>query len=185
LSTLTLDRTEIADVVTAADGRRIVIEAKRPGRWEACSRRIEEAQKQLLRIYKGEDGSSFRGIIALDLTKIVGIDFYAPTAAEMEDWGKLLDEVEHEFKARYTRLLAKYANTQTIGVLLRVRRLLRDAGAHERLVAANQFFLQAIPGISARDFQTLHMIGMALQKTIAPGHDPKLVVGVEEVYRRS
>jgi hypothetical protein len=171
---------EPSDIAVDAEPRRLLFECKRiqSANDSAIERNFRDAERQLQEGYRRTFGFDSRGVIALDVTKLINPKFVNP-ALTQEEISTLLSKTLEDFVMSRHRLWSS-ANKKTIGVYARISLMVRCTEPkmitygqqhtlykilHESRLKSNPF-----------DRQSLLRLNDAFQKAMAKDSAPRTVV---------
>lgn len=179
LGGLDLEFDDESDVVICIDGRKVVLECKRPYREKGCGKRFSEANRQLQNRYRGDVSKNVRGIIVLDLTRVAGLDLTSPINFTFEEAAEMRTSYFKAFTAQYSSLIRKLSGSQTIGILLRISLIgrLTDYGG---FVYMQDHSFVLVPGTFPRDQQTFFAVASVLRKRLSRKESDTQIAVVEE-----
>ena len=144
---LPLDLSIPTDVAARFKHRILMFECKRPQSIESVPRLIKKAVDQLAKKYKSVNRRTHKGIIAIDITKVVNPHFNIFVARENEAIDQTMSETLETFASDTKKYWAGIRHSRTIGVLFRLRQMNAiETEETNRLVYGNQFLLTNTAG---------------------------------------
>ena len=149
---LPLDFSIPTDVAARFKHRILMFECKRPQSMESVPRLVKKAVDQLAKKYKSVNRRTYRGIVAIDITKVVNPKFDIFVARENEDIDRIMSGKLETFASETKEFWGDIRHSRTIGVLLRLRQMNAiETEESNRLVYGNQFLLTNTAGTGAVD----------------------------------
>lgn len=127
-----------SDVSTDFGNRRLVIECKRPYTDSSAERNRDKALRQLKKKYSGIDGAHTRGIVALDMTRVLSPDFSLRRYGEMHELEEWIDGTIESLLARYIPHGFKPPHRKTIAMIIRFTAMAVPAMEGGRIVYCQQ-----------------------------------------------
>lgn len=108
------------DVAAIFDRHSLLFECKRPQSIGSLGNRIKDAFHQLEKKYLLPEHQRYRGIVALDISKLVNPDFLLCVQDDANALDAALSRIIDDFIAKHEHLWQKRRNKKTIGVLIRL-----------------------------------------------------------------
>ncbi len=113
-----------ADFKFVAEGRNIVVECKRPSVPDKIDPRVHEACKQIERRRKASPAMRLRGIVAVDLSKALGLDQQLRIVNHSTEINQYMVETMDNIVEQRRPEWVRRNNDRSIGVLIRIATLL-------------------------------------------------------------
>lgn len=158
---LKLDFRIKTDIAAYFDNRSVLFECKRPQTIDTLESNIKKAFKQLERKYKNPECSRHRGIIAIDVSKLLNPDFklYVQPNANAIDAG--LTHILDKFIQQNDHLWQLSRNKKTIAILFRYALMAINQEKGEMLTYCQQYGLTPINNSGSRNIETAkHLAGV-------------------------
>lgn len=160
-----LDFSIKTDVAASFDNRNLLFECKRIQAVGALQTRVKNAYQQLESKYKNPKRIRHRGVIALDITKLINPEFmlYVGQNAQSLDAG--VSSLVDRFLQQHERVWQQDRNKKTIAVLLRVSLMGVNQERNEMLTYCQQFALTPINHSGFLNIQTARTLADELKRT--------------------
>ncbi len=160
-----LDFSIKSDIAAKFDRRSILFECKRPQSEQKLEANVRDAFKQLERKYKNPIRVRHRGIIAIDISKLLNPDFMLyvqPNAASLE---RGLSYLVGRFIEKHERLWQVRRSKKTIAVLVRVGIMAINQERDDMLTYCQQFGITPINTSGSRNIETARRLTEAMSST--------------------
>lgn len=162
---LPLDFSIPTDVAARFKHRVLMFECKRPQSADSVSRLVKKAADQLKDKYKSSDRPNRKGIIAIDVTKVLNPDFKILVGQENAHIDQIMSQKLTEFVEDNADEWAKVRHSRTIGILLRLRQMNAIATQDSsRLVYGNLYLLTNTAGTGEVDMALAHALAAAIRE---------------------
>lgn len=115
-----LDFSIKTDVAAIFDKHSLLFECKRPQSISSLEKRIKDAFQQLENKYRSPQRLRHRGIVALDISKLINPDFLLYIQDDANALNAGLSQIIDDFIVKHEHLWQKQRNKKTIGVLIRL-----------------------------------------------------------------
>ena len=149
---LSLDFSIPTDVAARFKHRILMFECKRPQSIESVPRLIKRAVDQLAKKYKSVNRRTHKGIVAIDITKVVNPHFNIFVARENEAIDQTMSEKLEAFASDTKESWGDIRHSRTFGVLFRLRQMNAiETEKTNRLVYGSQFLLTNTAGTGVVD----------------------------------
>jgi len=142
-----LDPLAAPDVLARGAGKTLVVECKRPQTFKAITRNAADAFEQLEREYNARPRPRWRGMIALDCTKMVNPTLQPREYASTAEFASVSDRESLEVLEKVKALIRWPRFRNTIGLLVRTR----DIGVIPSGYGPEPFVSDAMSVVSAPD----------------------------------
>jgi hypothetical protein len=153
------------DVACDFGGRSLLFECKRPQSTEKVETNVRKAFAQLEEKYRTSQRYRHRGIIALDVTKLINPEFMLYSQADevglSEGLGHLVDDIVRT----HERLWQRGRDPKTIGVMIRACVMGVNQARDHMLTYCQQWGLTAIGHVGAQSIGTVIALTNALRGT--------------------
>jgi len=159
---LGLDFSLGADIATSIKKKSILFECKRPQSIGKLESNIKDAFRQLERKYKKPVHARHRGIIAIDISKIINPEFMLfvqPNAVSLEQG---LSQIVDEFIVKNERLCQLRRNKRTIAVIVRVGIMGINQEKNDMLTYCQQYGLTPINYSGSQNIETAKSLANTL-----------------------
>jgi len=143
-----------ADVAGIFDNRSILIECKRPQSTEKLEANIKDAFKQLERKYRSPVRMRHRGIIAIDISKLINPKFMLYVQANESLLEAGISRLVDDFISNNERLWQTGRNRKTIAVILRLSLMGINEGKGRMLTYCQQYGLTPLNHTGVRNIET-------------------------------
>ena len=157
-----LDFSVKTDVATKFDGRSILFECKRPQSEESIEKNIKDAFKQLERKYKSPVRARHRGIIALDISKLLNPEFMLYVQPDAVSLDRGLTQIADQFILKNERLWQLRRNSKTIAVLIRFGIMGINQEKEDMLTYCQQYGLTPLNAAGHRNIETAERLAEAM-----------------------
>lgn len=154
----------IADIACEAEGRPVFFECKRPQSEEAIERNAKRANSQLKTRYSQASTSRSRGVICIEITKVVNPDFDMLPYESSEDINGWLTNVIDVFSEQYARKIESFKHRKTIAIITRMSIMAAPKGEAERIVYCQQYGFNYFASSRQSDQITAKYIGERLRR---------------------
>ena len=154
-----------SDVSTAIGNRKIVIECKRPYSDSSAERNRDRAMRQLKKRYSGVDGAHTRGIIALDMTRVLSPDFSVRRYDEMHELKEWINGVIESLLARHVPRRFEPLHRKTIAVIIRFTAMAVPRTENGRIVYCQQYAISSFASSRRRDRDLAETFADTIQAT--------------------
>jgi hypothetical protein len=124
------------DVATTAGRRTILIECKRPHSMSGLASLLTAGDKQLARMYQKPSRLRYRGVVAIDLTRVMNPAFKIETAGSYEELQTRLSRRLDEFNKENESIWKTVRRPKTIAIILRFSTLGVVGRGHELNLAS-------------------------------------------------
>ncbi len=132
-----------SDVATTFNGKTLVIECKRPHGEASVKRNWEKAESQLKKRFSGLDSVHTRGIVALDLTRVLSPDFQTQPYGNLEELYSWIDETSNSLVKRYVPEGFEPKHRKTIAILLRFTAMALPTQENDRISYCQQYVISS------------------------------------------
>lgn len=132
-----------SDVSTTLGNRKLVIECKRPHSPSAAERNREKALKQLKKKYAGIDGARTRGIVALDMTRVLNQDFSTRCYSDPDELNNWLNATMEQLLNQYLPKDAAALHRKTIALILRFTAMAVPTANNGRIAYCQQYMISS------------------------------------------
>ncbi len=164
-ATLPLDFTIQTDVAAGFEQRTLMFECKRPQSADSVPRLARKAADQLRGKYKSFSRRNRRGIIALDVTKVINPEFKILVGKENAHIDQIMSQKLVELMRENEEEWAKMRDSRTIGVLFRLRQMNAIEGSDSsRLVYGNLYLLTNTAGTGEVDMSLANAFAAAIRQ---------------------
>jgi hypothetical protein len=163
-ATIPMDFRIKSDVAVHFDNRSLLFECKRPQSVGSLENNVKKALRQFKTKYRApQRRRRHRGIIAIDITKLVNPEFmlYAQDDEQTLDAG--LSGMVDCFISTHERLWQKQRDRKTIAVLLRVSLMGVNKARNEMLTYCQQYALTPLNHVGARNIETVRALTQAMR----------------------
>jgi hypothetical protein len=157
-----LDFSIKTDIATKFDGRNILFECKRPQSEESIEKNIKDAFKQLERMYKNPIRARHRGIIALDISKLLNPEFMLYIQPDAASLDRGLVQIADQFILKNERLWQLRRNSKTIAVLIRFGIMGINQEKDGMLTYCQQYCLTPLNAAGNRNIETAERLAEAM-----------------------
>jgi hypothetical protein len=158
-----LDFSIKTDVAASFDKRSLLFECKRPQSVDALEKRIKEASRQLDAKYGSAQRLRHRGIIALDISKLINPEFQLYVQNDIGAFDAGLSRIIDEFMIQHERLWQKRSGRKTIGVILRLSVMGVNKARNEMLTHCQQWGLSPMNHVGERNIETMRSLAETLR----------------------
>lgn len=158
-----LDFSIKTDIACRFDGRSILFECKRPQSHKNLEANVKDAFKQLEKKYQNPSRTRYRGVIAIDITKLLNPDFmlYVQPNADALDRG--LSKIVDSFIQSHENIWQLDRNSKTIAIILRVGLMGINQEKDEMLTYCQQYGLTPINSSGTRNIETAKKLAFAMR----------------------
>ncbi len=161
-----LDFSIKSDVAAKFDGRSLLFECKRPQAESGLSGNIKTAFRQLEEKYQNPQRLRYRGLIAIDITKLFNPDFLLYERDDAEALNSGLGRIVDGFVARHARLWQKGRNKKTIAVLVRLAIIGVNKAKNNMFTYCQQFGVTPLNHVGERNIETARDLTQVLQRSL-------------------
>jgi hypothetical protein len=159
-SGLTIDD-EISVDVAVSSPHALLVECKRPQSLKALTRIIKGAKRQLTQKLRQPRRIGFRGMVALDLTKLANPQFESIVAPSAKDARLFTEKYVSDFIDTNAKSLNLARVPKLVGFLTRLSAIARCVDTSS-LIYCQQWGLAQLPDLSSRDRQVFKMFASQL-----------------------
>lgn len=162
-----LDFSIPTDVATKFGNRTLLFECKRPQSAEAVKQRVKDAFRQLEQKYQTAQRSRYRGIIALDITKVLNPEFKLYVTNDRVSIDQIMSRLVDGFLVDHRASWELRRNSKTIGILVRLRQMsVVEAATSSKLFYGQQFALTPISHVGALNAATAEALASTIGRSI-------------------
>ncbi|MGH9877227.1 MAG: hypothetical protein ACRD5H_06275 [Nitrososphaerales archaeon] len=163
---LPLDFSIKSDVAAKFDNRSLLFECKRPQSEDALESNIKKAYRQLEKKYRSPQRLRHRGLIAIDITKLVNPDFmlYVQPNSTALDSG--LSRVIDTFVLKHEHLWQRSRNAKTIGILLRLTIMGVNQEKNDMFTHCQQWAVTPMNHVGERNIVTARNLADMLARSL-------------------
>lgn len=154
-----------SDVSTVFGNRRLVIECKRPYTDSSAERNRDKAIRQLKKKYSGVEGARTRGIVALDLTRVLSPDFSVRRYAEMRELEEWINGIIDSLLARYVPREFKPPHRKTIAIIIRFTAMAVPTTEDGQIVYCQQYAISSFASSRKGDRDLAEAFADTIQAT--------------------
>jgi hypothetical protein len=153
-----LDFSIKTDVAATFDRRSLLLECKRPQSLTTFEKRVKDAFHQLEAKYRSPKRLRHRGLIALDISKLVNPDFllYVQNDADSIDAG--LSQIVDDFIVKHEHVWQGQRSKKTIGVILRLSVMGINKEKNEMLTHCQQWAVSPMTHVGERNTGTVRKL---------------------------
>lgn len=162
---LTLRDNSRADIAVDVDDRIVIVECKRPQSVSGLRRAVSDAKKQLQRSYQSLDGRNCRGVVAIDVTKLLNPSFQLVRRPRYEDVPELMEQQLSNFIDEHTGSWRRLFYRKTLALILRLS-LMAELGVRETNLLYCQHYAMVDLDVAGRNRETLRALTSALERGI-------------------
>ena len=143
------------DVALDFEGRHYLIECKRPRGYKGLEKNLKDAKKQLTRACGAALHTRTRGIVALDITRLVNPEFKIYVTKDPNDIDRAMVEALDNFVEDHIEVIKANTSRKTIGVLVRLRQMNAvEAFSSSKLYYGEQFTMATTPAITSAETES-------------------------------
>lgn len=150
------------DIAGRFDNRSILLECKRPQSNKKIEANVKDAFKQLERKYQNPIRTRYRGIIAIDISKLINPKFQLYIQQTEHDIESGLSGIVDDFIRSNERYWQLDRNSKTIGVLIRLGVMGIIKEKNDLLTYCQQYGLTPINNSGHRNIQTAKALAQTL-----------------------
>ena len=161
-----LDFSIKTDVAAVLDKRSLLFESKRPQSLASLEKRVKDAFAQLEAKYRSPQRLRHRGLIAIDISKLINPRFhlYVQEDADAIDAG--LSQIVDDFIAKHEHVWQTQRNKKTIGVMLRMTVMGVNRARNEMFTHCQQWGLSPINHVGERNIETVRGLAERLHEAV-------------------
>jgi len=135
----------------------------------SAERNRDKAQRQLKRKYSGIDGGHTRGIVALDMTRVLSPDFSVHRYGEMHELEEWINGVIESLLARYIPRGFEPLHRKTIAIIIRFTAMAVPTLEDGRIVYYQQYAISSFASSRQGDRDLAELFADTIHAT-RPGY---------------
>lgn len=155
----------VSDVTLQVADRVVLLECKRPQSQKGLVRAISDAKDQLMRSYFSLAGHSFRGVVAIDVTKVVNPSFEILRASTLEEVNLRMVKALVNLLTRNNRTLQRLFYRKTLGLILRFSAM-AEVGLNETNLMYCQHYAVAELDLAGQNLEVFRRLRDGLDRGI-------------------
>jgi hypothetical protein len=145
----------------------VLVECKRPQSEEGVERNVIRASKQLGSKYRSSDRLGYRGVIALDLSKMSNPEFGIIPDIRADQIGARLDGHLKTFIDSHSHVWRKIKERRTIAVMARMSLMAVCSGDRgPQLTYCQQYVMAPLPHAGARNVALARQLAARFEQAI-------------------
>lgn len=152
------------DIATNVGRKRVLIECKRPRSFDGIERRIKSGFSQLKKQYKRPFARNVRGIVAVDISKIVNPNMNIWRYDNPSDIGQQLGNTIEKYATTFSRTISGSGQRKTIAVIFRIAIMAAPRSDNDNIVYCQQYGFNTLRSSGRSDKKTAITIGRAIER---------------------